>query len=105
MKYLIFIFAFYFAGLTAMPCNDAAASHGDCGTELSGPETADQHQGESPEEENCSPFCTCHCCKIQKVGIVTSEAISISAVRESKDPLTPPLLSKDFFSVWHPPKA
>ena len=104
MKYLIFIFAVVFASLAVLPCPDAPASQGNCVGELDGHEEDDQHQDES-SEELCSPFCTCHCCHLPLVITGTIENASIPTLNERTGSLTPSLISKEFYSIWHPPKV
>lgn len=105
MKHLILLFAVIFAGIALVPCQDAAASEKACGTEVNGHEAADPHSDETPEDL-CSPFCSCHCCHIHKVRIAASANTLLPlTAEESKEALTPMLLSKNFFSIWHPPKV
>lgn len=105
MKHLILIFAVIFSGIAIMPCQDAAASEIACSTEMSGHEATDAHSDETAEDL-CSPFCACHCCHIHKVRIAASvNTLLPLTAEESKEALTAALLSKNFFSIWHPPKV
>lgn len=105
MKNLVFLFAIVFACLAVLPCKDGAASHGDCATEMNGHEAGDQHHEDETASDLCSPFCSCHCCQIHKVGIVASEAVLIPLISEDEDAFIPARLSQKFYSIWHPPKV
>jgi hypothetical protein len=105
MKHLILLFAVIFAGIVIVPCQDAAASETACGTEIDEQDAADLHSDETAEDL-CSPFCACHCCHIHKVKVAASVNTLVPlAAEESKAALIHTLLSKDFFSIWHPPKV
>lgn len=105
MKNLVFLFAVAFACLAVLPCKDGTILHGDCATEVDGHETGDQHHPDETASELCSPFCSCHCCQIHKVGIAASEDVLIPLKSENKDTFISARLSKEFYSIWHPPKV
>ncbi len=105
MKQLIFIFAFIFAGIAILPCQDVAASQQECDTAVNGHKAGDPHAGDA-SSDLCSPFCSCQCCHIHTALLTDASAAVFTAFIETdKDHFVPAMFSKQFYSIWHPPKA
>ncbi|MCZ2223504.1 MAG: hypothetical protein LC122_07720 [Chitinophagales bacterium] len=107
MKFLTGIFIIYFLALSIMPCNDA---HDIC---LNNAETATLSQNycshHQPEDNDfCSPFCTCNCCRTSTTKEVNQlDFILTSQPNQIKEKISTPTnfyLFNYFNNIWQPPK-
>lgn len=69
MKFLVIILSVYFLGLNFIPCDDAVVYDGQ--EEFSVVLDADQDHQESDGQDECPPFCQCHCCHVHVIQFST----------------------------------
>ena len=65
MKFLAIIFSVYFLALNFIPCDDAMVYNDQ--DNVSVVFDGDQDHQESNGEDECPPFCQCHCCHVHVV--------------------------------------
>lgn len=102
-RFISFIFAIYFMGLSMITCSDVSSGIDNCGK-------AQTHLHASSDQSKdthdiCTPFCMCHCCG----GITLIYMQSL----EFKQPINSlnnfqyceNSLSDISYSIWQPPKV
>lgn len=70
MKFLVIILSVYFLGLNFIPCDDAVVY--DDQKNISAVLDVDQDHPESDGQDECPPFCQCHCCHVHVVQFGTT---------------------------------
>lgn len=107
MKFLTILLAVYFLGLNFVPCGDISFEDSKECIEIS-------HTVDSPSdvdhdhntEDECSPFCQCHCCHVHTIdfGSATIALIEPNIFKEKYAHFDSS--GKDvFISLFQPPRA
>src|SRR5689334_3616848 len=99
MKFFAFLMAFLVMALSVMPCADGGAF----GKEPV--KIAKTHQDNSPQEDDCSPFCQCACCagfSIQPAIVTISPVAFYNSVEHGGfyNPATIDIA----LPIWQPPQ-
>ncbi|MFM9911889.1 MAG: DUF6660 family protein [Chitinophagaceae bacterium] len=106
VKFLILLFAYYILLLPCFPCTDTD----ECiiNTKSAIPISSTDHPDDNPENEGCSPFCSCSCCGHIFVPNFQLEKVAVSKPIDNLTKqffyATVSLSSDCFGSIWQPPK-
>ncbi|MBD1362571.1 hypothetical protein IDJ77_02005 [Mucilaginibacter sp. ZT4R22] len=102
MRYIAFIFSFYFTLLTLLPCQDRDDMIGSI-THV----TLQKNHSPNDErgQETCPPFCTCSCCSTarQLTATINTGIHTQQVVREYPD-YGIPAIQKQPIKIWQPPQ-
>jgi len=107
MKFLTIILAVYFLGLNFVPCGDISFEDSKDCIEIS--QTADSptdadHEHDS--EDECSPFCQCHCCHVHTIDIGSATVALIEPGIFKEDFAHNDSFGKDvFIALFEPPRV
>jgi hypothetical protein len=102
MKYLAFLFIFYFTILAILPCQDredmiASVMHAT----IKKSHSCNEQRG----QETCPPFCTCSCCSTARL-LTTKTVFTFqlqAIVRIYREYVTPATQSQSI-KIWQPPQ-
>ena len=103
LRVLLVILGLYVSCVGAIPCTDGMHTHKEV-TEIS--QNGNQHHKEN-QEDICPPFCNCNCCGCSVFSNYSFQFLTIKLFipaelsfsdRESQ------FHSRNFSSVWQPPK-
>ena len=103
MRLFAFFMALVVLVLSILPCADSAfaISHGTAKVELS---KAAQPQ-DSPQQDDCSPFCHCSCCASYSVVKLYSIQAAVPVFRsETESDYLPAGLIEVAIPIWQPPQ-
>jgi len=103
LKVILTILSLYILSVGAIPCTDGMHTHSDV-IELS--QNGNQHHQDN-QEDICPPFCNCNCCgcgafsnfsfQLNTLQLFSPTSLNFSDLRYQ-------FLSRNFSSVWQPPK-
>jgi hypothetical protein len=104
MKFLAFIIAFLFLGLSVLPCADEGfvMNTNNAKTAITGQHN---HQQDQEHKDACSPFCHCTCC----AGFsINHPFVSVSSLSVIESKIYTSWFSENLFeyssSIWQPPQ-
>lgn len=103
MKIIAFIMAFVILALTVMPCADQDNAENDSRTktELS----KSNQQKDSPQQDDCSPFCHCTCCAGFSINHFIASISYLSPYQGKAVPAyLPSAVIEIALPIWQPPK-
>ncbi|HBF20185.1 MAG TPA: hypothetical protein DDW81_08800, partial [Cryomorphaceae bacterium] len=75
MRWFSAILSIYFLGLSLLPCADFDQVTGEYGQQVFVDHDHSGHTHDIPADDQCSPFCMCHCCHTH---VVESATIAIA---------------------------
>lgn len=98
----------YVLSLSALPCTDSTDTEvEDVSFEQAQVSATIQAQDicNDIEIDNCSPFCTCHCCHVYAAFSSTKFVVDILETPNQFKLHQEKLFSNNYFPYWHPPKV
>ena len=103
MRLVALILAFFFIGLSFIPCADTDLSQ-ENSISISVSQT--DHDDDDPEADLCSTFCICHCCHSHFVAEHNFYSSEIKHPEATNNTCYSDLLTDGFqMSVLQPPKV
>lgn len=106
VKFFAIIFSIYFAYLSTVPCGDKENCNEFAQTHAT--ITTDHNQGNSHQNEICSPFCTCACCGCQGFNLKSFPTVAIAFTQTAERKIIPyqsQFISQFSADIWQPPKV
>lgn len=101
MKLFAYLLALVVLVLSIMPCADVPEDHSVQKTELSST-TSDHHHS---DEDQCSPFCSCHCCQASFYVSTIAVTFSTEIIEFSYNETPSSFQNLELFDFLIPPKA
>jgi len=103
MKIIAFIMAFLVLALSIMPCADISNAAYESKSKASVAKSNSQKS--DPQQDDCSPFCSCACCASLSVNhSIASIAATISYKERTKTAHSPTDIIKVSLPIWQPPQ-
>src|ERR1043165_568549 len=103
MKLFTFLFSIYLLFLTCMPCGDVAGEENRLGKQTAIEKEMDHHNHTT---KACTPFCCCSCCS---TSVIFQAFILIDIYKPTFQSVNGDYcafyISKDFHSIWQPPRT
>ena len=102
MKFFAFIMAFLVLALSVMPCADTDAEND---SKAKTTIAKSSQQKENPQQDDCSPFCSCTCCACFSVNHFIVSVNYLSSFSEKAiAAYLPADLIEIAFPIWQPPQ-
>lgn len=109
MRVFCFIFIVYLVLLLTQPCQDLAATVGDCGETDTQTAHVESTSDTDPLADECSPFCICSCCSHpvanHKLSLGITSEVKYIAISTTLTEYINPYTKGHQNSIWQPPKA
>ncbi|WP_371199638.1 DUF6660 family protein [Flavobacterium sp. ASV13] len=104
MKYICTILTLIFITLSAIPCADSQSN----ALSTSHVSFSDSSSHKKQSKDDCSPFCTCNCCRtilcLDFGSQIAKEVIASSPIRKKQQSYVSVAYSRFHGSIWQPPK-
>lgn len=101
VRLLAFILSLYVLVLISIPCVECHDEYALAKTEMAHAAGGSHHH----EADHCSPFCTCNCCSMPVVYLVTAIQLCCYVVHlQPYQEYRTSKVSTPTFSIWQPPQ-